>query len=199
MGGPDMRGTAQTMTEERSVDVSATGLPSGVRLAIAATLGLVVSVLTALVILGGIAAVVVSGPTLIRGALGGTTVEWAAPLSVWQWVIAGVIEWTLIAAAAIVWWAAFAVWRGQLSPDHKAPVGQHFALGAGVAMIAAAVLALVTHVRNWHEWHSLIAKHPEWGEIAQPWQVQVGGAVALLAVAEVVAAYGFLRRRMPGR
>ena len=182
-----------------SPGATATGLPSGVRLALATTLGLVAPILTALVILGGITAVKVSGATLIRGALGGTIVEWAAPLSVWQWVIAGVIEFTLIAAAATAWWAALTVRQGQLAPDCKAPAARHFAVGAGVAMIAAALLAVVTHVRNWHEWHSLVVQHPEWGESAQSWQIPVGGAVAFLAIAEVVAAYGFLRRRMPGR
>ncbi len=171
-------------------------LPRGIRLAVATTLGLVAPALAALVILGGITAVRLSGATLIRDGVGGSIVEWAAPLSVWQWAIGGVVEFALIAAAATAGWAALTVWRGQFVPEIEPASARRFAIGAGAAMIAATVLALVAHIRNWNEWHSLISQHPEWGESAQSWQIPVGGAVALLIVAEVIAAYGFLRRRL---
>ncbi|NYI41803.1 hypothetical protein [Demequina lutea] len=187
-----------TVTDMSSPAASATGLPRGVRLAIALTLGLVAPILTALVILGGVTAATVSGATVIRGANGGSVLEWAAPLSVWQWEIAGVIEFALIAAAAIAWWSALTVWRGQFVPDYRALSARRFAAGAGSTMVAATVLALVVHIRNWSAWHTLIAQHPEWHESAQSWQIPVGGAVALLIVAEVVAGYGFLRRRTRG-
>jgi len=63
-------------------------------------------------------------------------------------------------------------------------------------MVAATALALITHVRNWNEWHPLIAQHPEWHENAQHWQIPVGAAVAVLVVAQVGATYGFVRRRL---
>lgn len=184
-----------TVADESTSAVSATGLPRGVRLAIAATLGLVAPILTALVVLGGVTAVRVSGATLIRGSDGGSILEWAPPLSVWQWAIAGVIEFALIAAAAIAWWSALTVWRGQFVPDYTASSVRRFAAGAGSAMVAATVLALVVHIRNWREWNTLVAQHPVWHASAQSWQIPVGGAVALLIIAEVVAGYGFLRRR----
>lgn len=188
-----------TATDKSSAVASMTGLPRGVRLALAATLGVVAPILTALVILGAITAVKVSGATLIRGADGVSIAEWAAPLSVWQWAIAGVIEFALIAAAATAWWSALTVWRGQFVPDYTASSARRFAVGAGFAMVAATVLALVVHIRNWREWNTLVAQHPVWHASAQSWQIPVGGAVALLIVAEVVAGYGFLRRRTRGR
>lgn len=184
-----------SVTDVSSPESSVAGLPRGVRLAVAATLGLVAPVLTALVILGAVAAVRVSAATVIRDSAGGPIAEWAPPLSVWQWAIGGVIEFALIAAAATAWWAAFSVWRGQFMPDYASTSVRRFAVGAGSAMVAATVLAFVVHIRNWREWHTLIAQHPEWGASAQSWQIPVGGAVALLVVAEVVAAYVFLRRR----
>ncbi len=184
-----------TVADENMSVASETGLPRGVRLAIAATLGLVAPILTALAILGAITAVSVSGATLVRAAAGGPIVEWAPPLSVWQWAIASVIEFALIAAAAIAWWSALTVWRGEFVPDYTASSVRRFAAGAGSAMVAATVLALVVHIRNWREWHTLVAQHPEWNASTESWQIPVGGAVALLIVAEVVAGYGLLRRR----
>jgi len=150
---------------------------------------------TTVVVLGGIVAVTMSGATIIVGGDGVSIDEWAAPLSVWQWAIGGVIEFALIAVAATVWWATSTMWRGRSIPDGKVPSVRPFALGAAVAMIAATVLAFVTHIRNWNEWHTLIAQHPEWHESAQSWQTPVGGAVAVLIVAGIVVGYGFVHRR----
>jgi len=152
-------------------------------------------VVTALAVLGGIVAVVASRATVIRDP-DGAVAEWAPPLSLWQWAIGGVIEFVLIGLAAGAWWGAWSLWAGRDFPALKLPSPRPFALGAGVAMIAATALALITHVRNWNEWHTLIAQHPEWHEGAQSWQIPVGAAVALLVVAAVVAAYGFVRRRL---
>ena len=187
------------VNDESTSVVSATGLPRGVRLALAATLGLVAPILTTLVILGGITAVKVSGATVIRGTDDGSILEWAPPLSVWQWAIAGVIEFALIAAAATAWWSALTVWRGQFVPDYTASSVRRFAVGAGLAMVAATVLALVVHIRNWREWHTLITQNPEWHASTESWQIPVGGAVALLIVAGIVVGYGLLRRRTGSR
>jgi hypothetical protein len=181
-------------TDVDSPSSTATGLPRGVRLAIAATLGVVAPILTALVILGGITAVKVSGATLVRGTDGISVLEWAPPLAVWQWAIAGAIEFALIAAAAIAWWSALTVWRGKLVPDFRSSSARRFAAGAGSAMIAATVLALVVHIRNWREWRTLITQHPEWHASAESWQIPVGGAVALLIVAGIAVGFRLLRR-----
>lgn len=182
-------------TDVGSPGSTATGLPSGVRLALATTLGLVAPILTALVILGGITAAKVSGATVIRGADGVSVLEWAPPLAVWQWAIAGVIEFALIAAASIAWWSALTVWRGKFVPDYTASSARRFAAGAGSAMVAATVIALVVHVRNWREWHTLMTQHPEWHASTESWQIPVGGAVALLIVAGIMVGLGLLRRR----
>lgn len=184
-----------TPTDTSVPTSSATGLPRGIRLAMAATLGLVAPILTALVALGGIAAVKVSGATLIREADGVSILEWAPPLLVWQWAMAGIIEFTMIAAAATAWWAALAVWRGQFVPEFTALSARRFTMGAGFAMIAATGLALVMHIRNWREWHTLIAQHPEWGEGPQPGQIPVGTGVALVIILVIAALMGLLGRK----
>lgn len=154
---------------------------------------------SSLVVFGAIVAVTLSGPTLIRGADGVSILEWAPPLAVWQWLIAGVIEFALIGAAAAAWWGAWSLWAGRDFPELSLPSPRPFVIGGGVVMIAATALALVTHIQNWREWHTLVAQHPEWGESAQAWQSPVGGAVALLIAAEIVAGYGFVRRRTSRR
>ena len=162
---------------------------------LAAAVALVALFASALVVLGAVVAVALSGPALVRGADGVSILEWAPPLTVWQWLVAGVIEFALIGAAAASWWGAWSLWAGRYPSGPDLPSPRPFALGAGGAMIATTVLALVTHIQNWREWQTLVAQHAEWGESAQAWQLPVGGAVALLIVAEVVAAYGFVRRR----
>jgi hypothetical protein len=185
-------------TDIDSPSLTAVGLPRGVKLAIATTLGVVAPILSALVVLGGVAAVSVSGATVIRDSAGGPIAEWAPPLAVWQWAIAGAIEFALIAAASIAWWSALTVWRGKYSPDFRSSSARRFAAGAGSAMVAATVLALVVHIRNWREWRTLITQHPEWHASTESWQIPVGGAVSLLIVAGIVVGFRFLRRRMGG-
>lgn len=184
-----------TATDVSSQEASAPSPVSRPRLMIVGALAALALGLTALVVLGGIVAVAASGATVIAGADGGTILEWAPPLSVWQWLIAGLIEFVLIAGTAAAAWGASTVWHGRLGDGGKNVSVRPLALGACIAMIAATVLALLVHIRNWTEWHSLISQHPEWGESAQSWQIPVGAAVAFLIVADVVAGYGFLRRR----
>jgi hypothetical protein len=148
-----------------------------------------------LVTLGAIVAVELTGPTLIRGADGASFAEWAPPIAVWQWLIAGAIEVALIGMAAAAWWGAWSLWAGRSLPGLALPSPRPFALGAGVAMIAASVLALVTHIRNWREWRTLVSQHPEWGESPQAWQIPVGGVVVALIVSASVAAMILLLRR----
>ena len=66
IGEPATRGKEMTVNDASSAEVPVNGLPRGVRLATAATLGLVAPILSALVILGGVTAVRVSGATVIR-------------------------------------------------------------------------------------------------------------------------------------
>lgn len=176
------------VTDTSSLDASSAGLPRGIMLALAATLGIVAPILTALVVLGGIAAVAASGATLIGGANGESILEWAPPLAVWQWVVGGVIEFTMIAAAATAWWAAMTVWRGRLVPEHGALTARFYALGAGCAMLVATTVALWVHIRNWRDWHSVIAQHPEWGESPQQAQIPVGIGVALVIMVAIAVA-----------
>lgn len=150
---------------------------------------------SSLVAFGAFVAVELSGPTLIRGADGGSLLEWVPPLAVWQWLIAGVIEFALIGVAAAAWCGAWSLWAGRRLPGLALPSPRPFALGAGVAMTAATGLALVIHIRNWREWHTLVVQHPEWGAGAQAWQIPVGGVLVALMVSALVAAMVLLLRR----
>ncbi len=160
-----------------------------------AAVALVALVVSTLVVFGAIVAVALSGPTLIRDGAAASIVEWAPPLTVWQWLFAAVIEFTLIGAAAAAWWGAWWLWAGRDFPDRKLPSPIPFALGAGVVMIAAAVLALLTHLQNWREWHVLVAQRPEWGESAQARQIPAGVVLAALMVSALIAAMTPLLRR----
>lgn len=183
-------------TDDATADEASTStLVIGLRPWLAAVVATVALFVTALVVVGAILAVALSGPTLIRGAAGVSILEWAPPLAVWQWLIAGVIEFALICTAAAAWWGAWSLWAGRDFPDLSLRSPRPFVLGGGVAMIAATVLALVTHIQNWREWHTLVAQHPEWGESAQASQIPVGGAVVLLMVSALVAAMILLPRR----
>jgi hypothetical protein len=106
-----------------------------------------------------------------------------------------VIEVALIGMAAAAWWGAWSLWAGRSLPGLARPSPRPFALGAGVAMIAASMLALVTHIRNWREWHTLVSQHPEWGESPQSWQIPVGGVAVAVIVSALVAGMILLLRR----
>lgn len=148
-----------------------------------------------LVTLGAIVAVELTGPTLICGADGASFLEWGPPLAVWQWLIAGAIEFALIGTAGAAWWGAWSLWAGRRFPDLTLPSPRPFGLGAGLAMIAATVVALVTHIQNWREWQTLVARHPDWGQGAQAWQVPAGVVMVALVVGALVAAMILLVRR----
>lgn len=188
-------GGRAAQTHATADDAPFSVLTVGRRPGAAVAVAMVALVVSMIVVLGAIVIVMFSGYTAVRGANGASFLEWAPPFTVWQLAVAGVIEFSLIGAAAAAWWGAWSLWSGRKSLGFTLPSPRPFAMGAAIAMIAATALALVTHIRNWQDWHTLITQHPEWHEDAEAWQIPVGAAVALLIVAQVVAMYGFLRRR----
>ncbi|MBC7297997.1 MAG: hypothetical protein H5T82_03795 [Demequina sp.] len=64
------------------------------------------------------------------------------------WLSAVAAVAALIGVSAAAWWGAWSLWAGRRLPDLALPSPRPFALGAGVAMIAATELAHVTHMRQ---------------------------------------------------
>ncbi len=158
---------------------------------------LVAGVLSTLAALGAVGAVLLSGPTVIYGATETTVLEWAPPLAVYQWCIAGVVELALIAAATAAWWGAGTLWVRR-RPSVAERLSPHpFVLAGGAAMIATSVLALTVHVHNWRQWRTLVVEHPNWGESVQSWQIPLGAVVVGVIVAAV--AFAMVRLSRVGR
>jgi len=193
VGAADAVGEAIHATTD---DASFSTLTIGRRPWLSAAVALVALTLSTHALWGGFLTVMFSRYTAVSSADGASFLEWAPPFTVWQLTALGVMEFSLIGAAAAAWWGAWSLWSGRGLPELAFPSPLPFVLGAGVAMIAATALALITHVSNWNEWHALIAQHPEWNESPDNSQVPVAVVVAALLVAAVVAAYVSVRRRL---